>query len=155
MHSKGLVPCFFETPELLFQGWEMHSFNNIGDSLWFIPQHEVEWRFASGGVMAVIVDKCGHGDMFNPSFRVRTTENAEIVLNLLIESFCFSICLRVVCCGQRDFISEIMAKFSCKVCSELGAMVRDDLVKESKASIEFSENDSHNTINSDVFLGRA
>ena len=77
----------------------MGSFNDIGDSLWFISEHEVEWRFASGGVRAVVVDKLGHGNMVGPGFRVRPTEDVEVGLNFLIESFRFSVGLRVVCCG--------------------------------------------------------
>ena len=77
----------------------MGGFNDTGNSLWFISEHEVEWRFASGGVRAVVVDKLGHGNMVGPGFRVRSAEDVEVGLNFLIESFCFSISLRGVCCG--------------------------------------------------------
>ena len=48
----------------------MGSFNDVGDGLWFISQHEVEWGFASCGVGAVIVDKLCHGNMVSPCLRV-------------------------------------------------------------------------------------
>ena len=71
---------------------------DVGDGLWFIPQHEVEWGLAGGGVGAVIVNELHHEDVFNPCFRVRTTKDVEIGLNLLVEYLCFSIGLRVICC---------------------------------------------------------
>ena len=51
-----------------------------------------------------------------------------------------------------DFISEDVSEFFCKVCGELGAMVQDDFVEKSKASVEFSENDGGNSIGGDCFL---
>ena len=77
----------------------MGSFNDTGDGLWFVSEHEVKWGFAGGGVRMVIVDKLGHGDMVSPHFRVRATEDLEVGLDLLVEPFCFSIGLRMVCCG--------------------------------------------------------
>ena len=77
----------------------MGNFNDTGDGLWFVSKHKVEWGFTSGGVRAVVVDKFGHGDVVSPCFRVRITEDAEVGLNLLVESFHLSIGLRVVCCG--------------------------------------------------------
>ena len=77
----------------------MGGFDDTGDGLWFIAKHEVEWGFAGGGVRVVVVDELGHGDVVSPCFRVRTAEDAEVGLDLLIEPFCFSIRLRVVCCG--------------------------------------------------------
>ena len=47
----------------------------------------------------MIVDKFCHRHMICPCFRVRTTEDVEIGLNLLIEPLHFSIGLRVVSCG--------------------------------------------------------
>ena len=77
----------------------MGDFNDIRNGLWFIPEHEVKWGFAGGGVRAVIVDKFGHGDVIYPCFRVGTTEDLEVGLNFLVEPFCFSVSLWVVCSG--------------------------------------------------------
>ena len=77
----------------------MGSFNDTGDGLWFIAEHEVEWGFTSGRVRVVVVDELSHGDMVSPCFRVRTTEDAEVGLDFLVESFCFPISLGVICCG--------------------------------------------------------
>ena len=77
----------------------MGCFNDVGDGLWFIAKHEVEWGFAGCGVRVVIVDKLGHRNMVSPGFRVRSAEDVEVGLDFLVESFCFSVGLRVVCCG--------------------------------------------------------
>ena len=74
----------------------MSGFNNTRDCLWFVSKHEVEWGFASGRMRAVIMNKFGHRDMFGPGFKVRAAEDAEVSLNLLIESFRFFIGLGVV-----------------------------------------------------------
>ena len=71
----------------------MGGFNDVGDGLWFISKHKVEWGFTGGGMRVVVIDELGHGDVFSPSFRVRATENAKVGLDLLVESFCFSISL--------------------------------------------------------------
>ena len=84
---------------MLFQCRKVGGFNDTRDGLWFIAEHEVKWGFAGGGVRVVVMDKLGHGDMVSPSFRVRTAEDAKVGLNFLVESFRFSISLRVVCSG--------------------------------------------------------
>ena len=101
---------------------------------------------------AMVVDKFSHGNVVCPCFRVGATKDAEIGLNLLVEPLCFSIGLRVVCCGQGDFISKDMAEFFCKVHSKLRASIGDDFVKKSEASIEFSENDGSDSVRGDSFL---
>ena len=75
----------------------MGGFNDTRDGLWFTAEHEIKQGFACGGVRAVVVDNLGHGDMVSPCFRVRTAEDAEVGLDFLVESFRFSISLRVVC----------------------------------------------------------
>ena len=43
VHSQGLIYSFLKVYELFFQNQKMGGFNDVGDGLWFIPQHEVEW----------------------------------------------------------------------------------------------------------------
>ena len=78
MCSKGFISYLFNVSESFFQGRKMCGYNDVGDGLWFIPQHEVEWGFASGGVGMTIVDKFRHGNMFNPYFRVGTAKDVSI-----------------------------------------------------------------------------
>ena len=75
MCIKGLISCFFEVSESPFQSREMGSFNDIGDGLWFILQHEVKQGLASGGVGTVVVNKFNHGNVFNPCLRVNHTNS--------------------------------------------------------------------------------
>ena len=77
----------------------MGSFNDARDGLRFIAKHEVKWGFAGSGVRAVVMDELSHGDMVSPCFRVRTAEDAKVGFDFLVESFHFSISLRVVCSG--------------------------------------------------------
>ena len=48
----------------------MGGFNDAGDGLRFIAEHEVEWGFSGGGVREVVVDEFGHRDVVGPCFRV-------------------------------------------------------------------------------------
>ena len=77
----------------------MSSFNDARDGLWFISEHEVEWGFAGGGVGVVIVNKFSHGGVIYPCLRVGAAEDAEIGFNFLVEPFCFSVGLWMICCG--------------------------------------------------------
>ena len=96
-----------------------------------------------------------HGNMINPCFRVGTTEDAEVGLHFLVESFCFSISLRVMGGIKGNLISKDVRKFFGEVCSELRTMIGYDFIKKSKVGIEFSENDGSNAIGSDSLLCRA
>ena len=48
--------------------------------------------------------KLSGGKEVHPFLRVVGTEDAKICFNLLIGSFCLSICLRVICSGESDII---------------------------------------------------
>ena len=50
--------------------------------------------------------KLSGGKEVCPFLRVVGTEDAKICFNLLIGSFCLSICLRVICGGKFDIIVE-------------------------------------------------
>ena len=84
---------------MFFQRRKVGGFDDAGNSLRFISEHEVEWGFAGGGVRMVVVDELGHRDMVSPCFRVGTAEDAEVGFDFLVELLHFSIGLRVVCCG--------------------------------------------------------
>ena len=45
-----------------------------------------------------------------------------------------------------------MSEFFCEVCGKLGAVIRDDFVKESKMSVELAENDGCNFMSCGHFL---
>ena len=50
--------------------------------------------------------KLSSGKEVCPFPRVVGAEDAKICFNLLIGSFCLSICLRVICSGEFDIIVE-------------------------------------------------
>ena len=50
--------------------------------------------------------KLSSGKEVCPFPRVVGTEDAKICFNLLIGSFCLSICLRVICSGEFDIVVE-------------------------------------------------
>ena len=50
--------------------------------------------------------KLSSGKEVRPFLRVVGAEDAKICFNLLIGSFCLSICLRVICGGKFDIVVE-------------------------------------------------
>ena len=53
-----------------------------------------------------VMMKLSGGKEVHPFLRVVGTEDAKICFNLLIGSFCLSICLWVICSGEFDIIVE-------------------------------------------------
>ena len=80
----------------------------------------------------MVVGKFNVGDLVCPGTRVGPTKDPKICFNLLIDMFCFTIRLWVVCGGERYVVVEEFAKFLGKGGGELWATVRDDLVVEPK-----------------------
>ena len=74
---------------------------------------------------------------------------------VLVDPFCFSVCLRVVCGREGKFVSEDSSEFFLEVCCKLGSSVGYDFVEKSKARVEFSENDGGYSFRGDCFLGGA
>ena len=66
----------------------------------FISHHEIEWRLVHDGVMAVVVGKFHVGDLVGPGIRIGPTEDPKVHFNLLVDTFCFAIGLRVVGSGE-------------------------------------------------------
>ena len=50
--------------------------------------------------------KLSGGKEVHPFLRVVGAEDVKICFNLLIGSFCLSICLRVICSGEFDIVVE-------------------------------------------------
>ena len=77
--------------------------------------------------------KLSGGKEVRPFPRVVGTEDAKICFNLLIGSFCLSICLRVIHSGEFDIVVEESCKFSGKGRCELWTSVRYQRVVEAEA----------------------
>ena len=91
----------------------------------------------------------------SPGSRVRSAEDPQIGFNLLVDSFCFSIRLRVVGSGERKVIVKEFPEFFGKGGGELWTMIRDDLVIEPEAEVDFVEKEDGNPFCDDNFLGGA
>ena len=66
-----------------------------GKSMRFISHHEEEWRLVGHGVRVVIVGEFCEGNVLCPGSGIRATEDPKVSFYFLVDSFCFSICLRV------------------------------------------------------------
>jgi len=76
-----------------------------GDIFGFIPHHEVEWGLFRGGVHLLIVAELHEGVERFPHFGVVGAEDSKIDFELLVDPFCFSIGLRVICHASERFYS--------------------------------------------------
>ena len=74
--------------------------------MWFISHHEIEWGLVCDGVRAVIVGEFCMGDLVSPGTRVGPAEDPKVGFNLLVDTFCFTIGLKVVGGREREVIIE-------------------------------------------------
>ena len=128
---------------------------DCGKGTGFIPHHEVEWQLVGDRVGVVVIYEFCMGNFVSPGSGVRFTEDPQIDFNFLVDSFHFSIRLRVVGSGERKVIVEEFPEFFGKGRGELWTMIRDDLVIESKAEVDLVEKEGGNLFCSDCFLGEA
>ena len=57
----------------------------------------------------MIVGKFGVGDLVCPGTGVGSTENPKVSFNLLVDVFCFTVGLRVVCSGEGEVVVKEFA----------------------------------------------
>jgi len=96
MFRSSLISCLVEGFYLLFCSWGVCLIECQGDIFWFIPHHEVERGLFCGGVDLLIVAELHEGVEQFPHFGVVGTEDSKIDFEFLIDSFCFSIGLRMI-----------------------------------------------------------
>ena len=70
----------------------------------FISHHEIERGLVCDGMRAVIVGEFCVGDRFGPRCGVIAAEDTKISLDFLIDSFCFSVRLRVIGGGEGKIV---------------------------------------------------
>jgi hypothetical protein len=92
-----------------------------------------------GVMLSVIMDEFCEGKVFNPCFRVDMTIDPEICFQFLNEAFSLCISLRVISGRQCNGVIKELGKGLREFGNELGAMIRDDLIIESKSSINVLE----------------
>ena len=85
----------------------------------FVSHHEVQQRLVGDGVGAMIVCKFGMRDLVCPGTRVGFTEDLKVSLNLLVDTFSFSIRLWVVCSREGEIVVEELIKLLSKSRCEL------------------------------------
>jgi hypothetical protein len=104
-----------------------------------------------GIMLLVIMDKFCKRKVFDPCFRVSTTIDLEIHFQFLVEVLSLSIGLRVIssrwCNGVIKELSKGLREFG----NELEAMIRDDLIIESKSSINVFEEKFGHSFRGDCF----
>ena len=89
----------------------------------FISHYEIEWRLVGDRMRAVIVCKFGVGDLVCPGTRVGSAEDLKVHFNLLVDMFCFSVRLWVVCGGEGEVIVEEHSKLLSKGRGKLGTTI--------------------------------
>jgi len=129
--------------------------NDRGECTRFISHHEVEGGLAGDRMRVVIMDEFSMGDLFGPWRRVGTTEDAEISFHFLVDTFNFSVGLRMVGSGKGEIIVENSSKFSSECGGELWAMIRDNLVVEFIVEEDFVEEKGGDSFGGDGFLSGA
>ena len=76
----------------------------------FISHHEIERRLTGDRVEAVVVCEFSVGDLISPGTRVGLTEDSKVHFNLLVDTFCFTVGLRVVGGGEREVVIEKLSE---------------------------------------------
>jgi hypothetical protein len=86
-------------------------------------------------MLSMVMDKFCKRKVFDPCFRVGTTIDSEIRFQFLVEALSLSIGLRVISGRRCNGIIKEFSKGSREFGNELGTTIRDDLIIESKSSI--------------------
>jgi len=101
------------------------------------------------------VGKFGMGNLFKPRGGVSATEDAEISLHFLVDTFGFSVGLRVVGGGKGEVVVKNSSEFSGERRGELWTTIGDDLVVESVVEEDFVEEKGSDSFGGDGFLSGA
>ena len=94
-------------------------------------------------------------DFVGPGTWVASVKDPKVCFNLLVYTFCFTIRLRAVCSGEEQVVVEEFVEFFGKGGGELWTTVRDDLVIQSEAKVDFAEKEGSYLLGSDGFLDEA
>jgi hypothetical protein len=151
---EGFVSSCGENFESGFDGREIGIGDNGGEGTGFETHHEEEGGFSGYRMGAMIVGELRLGDQIGPCGGVVSTKDPEVGLDLLIDTFSFSVCLRVISGGKGEVVSEDLSEFFGKGRGELWTAIGDDLVVESEAFVNFVEEKGGYPFGGDGFLGR-
>jgi hypothetical protein len=108
-----------------------------------------------GIMLSVIMDEFGERKMFDPCFRVGSAIDSQVHFQFLVEAFSLSIGLRMIsgrgCNGVIKEFSKSFREFG----DELRALVRDNLVVESKSAVNMLEEKFCYALRGDSFQARS
>ena len=85
------------------------------------------------GVTLLIVAKLHERVQLMPHFRVVGAKDSEVDFELLIDSFCFSISLRVVSGTSEHFYSKESHDFTEYLRGKLWSSIREEGIREAKS----------------------
>ena len=94
-------------------------------------------------------------DFVCPGTRVGSVEDLKVRFNLLVNMFCFTVGLWVVCSRKGEIVVEEFSKLLGKGRCELWTLIGDDLIVQSEAQVNFVEKEGGYPFGGDGFLSRA
>ena len=89
----------------------------------FISHHEIEWGLIYDGVRVVIVGELNVRDFVSPGTWVGSAEDLKVCFNLLVDTFCFTVRLRMVGGGKGEVIVQEFSKLFGEGRRELWAII--------------------------------
>jgi len=103
MCRSSLVSCLVEGFHSLFHSLGICPIKRQGDIFEFIPHHEVEQGLFHDKVDLLIVAELYKRVERFPCFGVVGVEDLKIDFEFLVDPFCFSISLWMICCASEYF----------------------------------------------------
>jgi hypothetical protein len=137
--SNGFFSSLLEISNSIFCSRDGGVQKNVRNTSGFISHHEEKWGGIMGVVFSMIMNEFCHGKVLDPIKRCRAAVDAKVGFQFLVQMFSLSISLRVVCCGEGDFIVKESSKFFGEFRGELGTSIRDDFVVKTKSQENFLE----------------
>ena len=83
----------------------------------------LERRALDGTMIADVMHEFGIRNKVGPIILSMVTEGSEVLFHFLIDTFCLSIRLRMICCAEILFNSQLFSQFSCESGVKLGSSV--------------------------------
>ena len=104
MSGEGFVAGGGKGFEAGFYGGDRGVGDHRRKGAGFISHHEIEWRLVGDGMGAVVVGEFCVGDQFGPRCGIIATEDSEIGLDFLVDSFSFAVRLGMIGGGEREVV---------------------------------------------------
>ena len=101
------------------------------------------------------MDKLHMGDLIGPGTQVGPIEDLKVCLNLLVDTFHFTVKLRMVGSGEGEVVVQEFPKLFGEGGGKLWATIGDDFVVEPKVEVYFVEEEGSYPFSGDHFLSGA